>query len=173
MLEDRHRLGGVSEINESPAEVRRRINEIRVNLQDLAPLDDRRLGESDRILVTAMARDRQAGARYSEDGAQLLDTGGPPLLLEPVQASITFGGRDISAARAVDVHGVPTSREVARRGNTITIDGRYATYYYEVRRRAAAPATASPSATAPQPTGTPTAVVGASQIWLPYASRPD
>ena len=35
---------------------------------------------------------------------------------------------------AVDIGGVPTDRQVARKGNAVPIDGRYATYYYEVRR---------------------------------------
>jgi len=99
------------------------------------PLDDRPLIESGRILVTALARDRQWGTGYSPDGTQLLEVGGPPLLLEPVQAAITFLGEPIESAQVVDIHGVPTGVEVARAGNTITIDGRYQAYYYEVRRR--------------------------------------
>jgi len=99
-------------------------------------LDDRPIAESAHILVTALARDRQAGARYSADGSRLEEVGGPPLLLEPVQARLTFKGPPIRSARAVDIHGVPTDVEVERSGDTVVIDGRYATYYYEVRREA-------------------------------------
>ena len=100
-----------------------------------APLDDLPLIESEHVLITAMARDRQVGTVYNEDGTQLLATGGPPLLLEPVQATITFKGGPIASARVVDVYGVPTDRALEHSGNTIRIDGRYGTYYYEVKRR--------------------------------------
>jgi hypothetical protein len=125
----------------------------------LTALDDRPLRSSAHILVTALARDRQLGARYNEDGSQLLDTGGPPLLLEPVQARITFKGPTVLSARPLDVYGVPVASEVERTGSRITIDGRYATYHYEVRRlggTATAAPTRSPTATrTPGATTTP------------------
>ncbi len=98
------------------------------------PLDDRPLIESDHILITAMAQDKQVGTEYNEDGTELLKLGGPPLLLEPVQANITFGGPALESVRAVDVFGVPTDQEVTLNSNSFTIDGNYQTYYYEVRR---------------------------------------
>ena len=121
------------------------------------PLDDRPLIESAHILVTALAQDKQTGARYNQDGTQLLDFGGPPLLLEPVQAILTFKGAPITSARVVDQFGVPRDQEVEREGNVVHIDGRYATYYYEIRRIVDAP---EPSPMAPRtatPTATPTA----------------
>jgi hypothetical protein len=98
------------------------------------PLDDRPLVDSRHILITAMARDAQTGTEYNADATQLLRAGGPPLLMEPVQATLTFQGAPIASARVVDIYGVPTARAVDRKGNTLDIDGRYATYYYEVRR---------------------------------------
>ena len=98
------------------------------------PLDDRALIESEHILITALARDKQLGTVYGQDGTQLLETGGPPLLLEPVQATITIKGEPVTSVRAVDVYGVPTAHEVERVENTFRIDGRYASYYYEVTR---------------------------------------
>jgi hypothetical protein len=98
------------------------------------PLDDRPLVESRHILITAMARDKQTGARYNDDGTRLLDAGRPPLLMEPVQAALTFKGASLSSVKVVDIYGVPTGKTVARTGNTFDIDGRYATYYYEVKR---------------------------------------
>lgn len=98
------------------------------------PLDDRPLDESVDILVTALARDRQTGAHYNADGTQLEEAGGPPLLLEPVQAELEFGGAPIIAAEALDTRGVPTGTSVERDANTIHIDGRYATYYYRAQR---------------------------------------
>ena len=98
------------------------------------PLDDQTLVESKHILITAMARDAQTGTEYNADGTQLLRAGGPPLLMEPVQATLSFRGAPITSATVVDIYGVPTTRSVARQGNTFDIDGRYATYYYEVKR---------------------------------------
>jgi hypothetical protein len=98
------------------------------------PLDNRPLIDSQHILITALARDKQLGTVYNEDGTELLATGGPPLLLEPVQATISFKGDAVTSVKVVDVYGVPTDRQVDRTGSTFRIDGRYATYYYEVRR---------------------------------------
>ncbi len=99
------------------------------------PLDNRPLIESEHILITAMAQDKQLGTVYNEDGTQLLATGGPPLLLEPVQATVTLKGGPLTSVKAVDVYGVPTDRQLERSDNTFRIDGRYATYYYELDRR--------------------------------------
>jgi hypothetical protein len=98
------------------------------------PLDDRTLSESGHILITALARDKQLGTVYNADGTELLETGGPPLLLEPVQATITLKGKPLTSVKVVDVYGVPTDRQVERSGNTFRIDGRYASYYYEIKR---------------------------------------
>jgi hypothetical protein len=99
-----------------------------------SPLDDQPLLESKQILITAMARDAQTGTRYSADGKQLLDAGVPPLTMEPVQATLTFKGSPIASVKAVDIYGVPTDQAVPHEQNKFTIDGRYATYYYEVKR---------------------------------------
>ena len=98
------------------------------------PLDDRDLSESTHVLITAMARDKQTGTRYDKDGNTLLEVGGPPLLMEPVQARIRIAGPAPKTVRAVDLYGVPTEREVPAEDGWFTIDGRYETYYYEVRR---------------------------------------
>ena len=102
------------------------------------PLDDLPLVDSEHILVTALARDAPWGAEYSPDGSQLLKLGGPPLLLEPVEATLSFKGASVTSARVVDLHGVPTAVDVQRNGNAVTIDGRYATYYYEIKKAAPA-----------------------------------
>ena len=99
------------------------------------PLDDEPLARSRHILITAMARDKQTGARYSEDGSQLLAKGGPPLLMEPVEATLRFAGDAPKRVTALDIYGVPTSRVVpVGPSGEIVIDGTYQTYYYEIRR---------------------------------------
>jgi len=98
------------------------------------PLDNLPLIESEHILITAMAQDKQLGTVYNEDGTKLIETGGPPLLLQPVQATLTFKGAALSSVKVVDVYGVPADGQIERTGNTFAIDGRYASYYYEVKR---------------------------------------
>jgi hypothetical protein len=99
------------------------------------PLDDRPLEESEHVLITALARDKQTGTEYSEDGRTLRTIGGPPLLMEPVQATVRLRGAAPSRVNALDVYGVPTGQSVPVDGDgRFTIDGRFRTYYYEVRR---------------------------------------
>ncbi len=98
------------------------------------PLDDQPLAESKHILITAMARDQQTGTRYNAGGTELLEIGRPPLLMEPVQARITFQGAAPAEVNVLDFHGVPTGKTVPVNGNAISIDGTYRTYYYEVKR---------------------------------------
>ena len=98
------------------------------------PLDDQNLEVSKRILVTALAQDKQTGTQYNEDGTELLSIGGPPLLMEPVQATIRLKGAPPAEVNVLDVYGVPTGKRVKLSGSTFTIDGTYRTYYYEVKR---------------------------------------
>jgi hypothetical protein len=98
------------------------------------PLDNLPLIDSGHILITALARDKQLGTVYNEDGTELLETGGPPLLLEPVQATINFKGRSIDSVKPVDIFGVPTDKQIEHTDNTFAIDGRYAACYYQVKR---------------------------------------
>ena len=98
------------------------------------PLDDLPLASSKHILVTAIARDKQTGTEYGDDGARLLKTGGPPLLMEPVQATIALKGPLPADVRSVDLYGVPTEVKVPVTAGSFTIDGRYQAYYYEVKR---------------------------------------
>jgi hypothetical protein len=97
-------------------------------------LDNKPLIESENILITAMARDRQYGSTYNSTGTQLLTLGAEPLELEPVRANISIKGSAIDDVLVVDAYGVPTDQQVSRTGNSFTIDGRYATYYYQVKR---------------------------------------
>lgn len=101
----------------------------------LTPLDDQPLDRSKQVLITAMARDRQTGTLYSEDRRTLLAKGGPPLLMEPVEATLKLSGSAPAEVRALDIYGVPTPRRVpVAADGAFVIDGRYQTYYYEVKR---------------------------------------
>jgi hypothetical protein len=99
------------------------------------PLDDLPLVESKRILITALARDQQSGAHYSNDGTRLEAVGTAPLLLEPVQATIEFRGPLPRKVRPLDHYGVPSEQSVPIGiHGSIRIDGSYRASYYEVTR---------------------------------------
>ena len=98
-------------------------------------LDNVPLQESKRILITALARDKQTGTTYSEDGTKLTSLGTPPLLLEPVQAKLHFKGNAPKAIHPLDPNGVPMKTMVKPAADgSFQIDGTYRAYYYEVVR---------------------------------------
>lgn len=161
-------------------------------------LDGAPVRHSRRLLVTALARDRQTGARYSADGARLESVGGPPLLLEPVQARLRLRHGRLVAVHALRPDGVPRPDPLAHDGHSVVIDGRAQTYLYllEAEPDGGAPATATATAeatvgatagataTGPAvagPTATPTATLpvdptpaaGARRLWLPAVRRAD
>ncbi|MDB6149077.1 MAG: hypothetical protein JWQ44_525, partial [Chthoniobacter sp.] len=99
------------------------------------PLDDLPLAQSKRILITALAQDKQTGTRYSADGTVLEATGTAPLLLEPVQATLKLVGVKPQSVTPCDHYGVPMSKAVpVSADGSFTIDGTYRAYYYEVKR---------------------------------------
>ncbi len=97
-------------------------------------LDGQPLTRSRSVLVTAMARDKQTGAEYSEDMTRLERLGGPPLVMEPVRARLRFKGAGIERVEALDVEAVATGRELEVVDGAFEIDGRWGTYYYHVTR---------------------------------------
>ncbi len=99
------------------------------------PLDNLELARSKHILITAMARDKQKGAKFNADWSKLITVGGPPLLLEPVQATIKLAGAEPQSIRPLDVYGVPIAEKVKIKADgTFQIDGTYAACYYEIKR---------------------------------------
>ena len=100
------------------------------------PLDDLPLAQSKHILITALAQDKQTGAKYNPAGTRLESAGTAPLLLEPVQATLQFTGAIPKSVTPCDPYGVPMSGKsvpIADDGS-FTIDGTYRAYYYEVKR---------------------------------------
>jgi hypothetical protein len=75
------------------------------------------------------------GSAFNDDWSQLLAEGGPPLLMEPVQATIRLAGAPPRQVRPLDLYGVPQeySIDVAADGSFV-IDGTFRTYYYEIIR---------------------------------------
>ena len=99
------------------------------------PLDNLPLVDSHNILITAMARDAQTNSKYSDDGTQLVAVGGPPLLMEPVRASVTLKGAAPTRVNVLDFYGVPTGTTVpVGAQGSFALGGEYRTYYYQVER---------------------------------------
>ncbi len=96
---------------------------------------DRTLSTSDNILVTAVARARQTGMEISADGNTLIRRGKPPILMEPVRATLQFR-QNLSSAEVLDHDGVPTGirAEISGR-NTLEINtGEDKSMYYLIRK---------------------------------------
>jgi hypothetical protein len=104
----------------------------------LTSMDGLPIGSSQKVLVTAVARDRQVGTVYSSDGTQLITAGLDALQLEPVKAAIQMlGSNRVTEVRTLDAFGSPTSTFVpVTAGNNFTIDGRYQAIHYVVSRAA-------------------------------------
>jgi hypothetical protein len=99
------------------------------------PLDDAPLAESKRILITALAQDKQSGTRYNSDGTLLESVGTSPLLLEPVQARLKFAGSKPASITPCDHCGVPKEKKlVIEPDGSFQIDGTSQAYYYLVER---------------------------------------
>lgn len=98
-------------------------------------LDQRTLKDSKSILVTALARDRQRGAKFAKGGAELVRLGSMPLELEPVQAEIVSRTGAVTRVEVLDPYGVPTGAMVpVKASKSFVIDGRFRSYYYHIRR---------------------------------------
>jgi len=93
--------------------------------------------DSSPLLITAIARARNAGMRFSDAGDELLDRGKPPILMEPVKATITIhrspvGAKNLSPQpHLLDQDGLRTKATLPVENSTFTIDtARDKTPYY-------------------------------------------
>jgi hypothetical protein len=94
---------------------------------------DERIAASKRWLITALARARNTGMKFSVNGDELLDRGKGPVLMEPVKATIAIAGRRVSEVRLLDHDGCRTDRTLQAANGQFVIDGaRDRTPYYEV-----------------------------------------
>ncbi len=84
-------------------------------------------------LVSAVARNCNSGFKVLTFDHRVLDNGKGPVMLEPVKATITIGGRRIAAVNVLDHDGKRTGNTLEAAGGTFTIDGtRDKALYYEV-----------------------------------------
>ena len=91
------------------------------------------VGNGDLLLV-AMARGRNADARYNPDETRLLSVGEGPLLLEPVRATVSLPGQ--FQVEKLDHDGQPTGQFLDVVEGSFRIDGaRDRTPYYRILRQ--------------------------------------
>jgi hypothetical protein len=94
------------------------------------------LTHSERALITALARQSNTGFTYFTPDNRVINNGKPPILLEPVKATVAISGRTIAAVNILDHDGRRTGRTVKVTDGRFTIDGaKDKTIYYEVAFR--------------------------------------
>lgn len=96
------------------------------------------LATSDALLIVALARARNTGMKLSESEDELLERGQPPVLLEPVKATIRLERGGQPTVTLLDHDGVRTETTLPVKNGVLQIDGeRDRTPYYlvEYKRR--------------------------------------
>lgn len=84
-------------------------------------------------LLTLMARARNTGMAFKEDGGVLETVGAAPILMEPVRVTIDFGTRPVSYIQPLDHAGRNQGNPIRLRHNTARIDSaEHQTPYYRV-----------------------------------------
>jgi hypothetical protein len=91
------------------------------------------LNNCKRALITALARQSNTGFTYFTVDNRVLNNGGPPILLEPVKATVTISGRSIATVNVLDHNGRPTGQTLAVANGGFSLDGaKDKAIYYEV-----------------------------------------
>ena len=126
-----HRLGNVMLTTETPFAV--------ILVSSLS--QEKTIDEADRLLVTTIARARNSGQRYSEDGAELLAVGQAPVLMEPVVAAFTLARKEPATVHVLDHAGRRTGVSFPYAGDRpLQLDGRtHQAIYYEIAYERKAP----------------------------------
>ncbi len=94
---------------------------------------DKSIATSKKLLITAIARARNTGMEFNDAGNSLLDRGKPPILMEPVKATITILKPGTPKLVLLDHDGLRTAATLPIENSTFTIDGaRDKTPYYLV-----------------------------------------
>ncbi|SHM58327.1 hypothetical protein SAMN04488057_102223 [Cyclobacterium lianum] len=94
---------------------------------------DKGLEETDRILVTTMARAKNTGMEYNKNKTELLDPGEAPVLIEPVSVELSLPDNRTFSVHVLDHTGNRTGKTLTTGGNRIRINGgETRAIYYEI-----------------------------------------
>src|SRR6202040_4268565 len=88
-------------------------------LTALEPGED--LAGGKRALLTVLARQSNTGFTYFTVDNKVLKNGGPPVLLEPVKATVTIAGRPIAVVNVLDHDGRRTGRTLTVTAGRFTL----------------------------------------------------
>ncbi len=91
------------------------------------------LANTKRALLSVVARNCNTGFKYFAIDHRILDNGQSPMLLEPVQATISITDRPITAVHILNHTGQRTGKTLETHAGQFTVDGtRDQALYYEV-----------------------------------------
>ncbi len=94
---------------------------------------DKTIDTSAKLLITAIARARNSGMQFNDAGDGLLDRGKPPILMEPVKATITIRKSGDLKVYLLTHDGLRTTRTLPATNGAIILDtARDETPYYLV-----------------------------------------
>lgn len=94
---------------------------------------DETIASASQLLIVAIARARNTGMKFSPDGKRLLASGQPPVLMEPVKATIAINRPKQARVIVLDQDGVPTKQTLPVVDGRFVIDGaKEKTPYYLV-----------------------------------------
>jgi len=98
-------------------------------LSSLDPGKD--IAHAGRLLLTTMARARNTGMEYNTNHNELLSTGTSPILIEPVNGTITINRKEKPVVTILDHVGKKTNKTIPVKNNTFSFNGAlYQTMYY-------------------------------------------
>jgi len=91
------------------------------------------IADAKNILITTVARARNTGMKFNDDKTELLDVGGEPILLEPVNLTLSIDRPGTPAIHILDHVGRRTGKTISAQGKNIVLDGVLnKTLYYEL-----------------------------------------
>ena len=92
------------------------------------------IDKSKSILITTIGRVQNTGMKYSEDRQTLIEKGEPPLLMEGIEATITFPYKVNGKLYILNHDGERTEKYIEVSGDKINLSGAtHKTYYYELK----------------------------------------
>jgi len=94
---------------------------------------DKDIATSNRLLIVAIARARNTGMKFNDAEDSLVDRGNPPILMEPVKATIALGKAGHPKVYLLSHDGLRTKTTLPTENRTVSIDtARDKTPYYVV-----------------------------------------
>lgn len=94
---------------------------------------DSNLKNSNNILITAIARAKNTGMKFSDDKTELLNSGTAPILIEPVNFTLGLNEKNVSTCFVLDHVGNRTGVRLEIEKDKIVLDGNLnKTMYYEI-----------------------------------------